>query len=116
MGLERVISQESTLEFITKPGVLFKTVVKPSSMVTGQYAKKVFHALLHGSPSVLPEDMSEKSRVGELLYSRNGLCEVLGNRGKPLKGMRRLIESVTTNSGLTLVELCTVYPPLCVQL
>lgn len=85
MGLGRVISQEGVLEFITKPGVSFGSVVKPHSMVTGQCAMKVFHAMLHGCPSVLPEDMSEKRRVVEFWYSRKGLCEVLGNRGEPLK-------------------------------
>lgn len=113
MGLGRVISQEGVLEFITKPGVLLGSIVKPHSRVTGQCAMKVLHALLHGCPSVLPEDMSEKRRVVELWYSRKGLCEVLGSCGE---GMSRLIESVTTDLGLILVELCIVFLPLCVQL
>lgn len=54
-------------------------------MLTGQCAKKALRALLHRCPSVLPEDMSEKMRVLEPLCSRNGLCEVLGNHGEPLK-------------------------------
>lgn len=46
--------------------------------------RKVLHTLLHRCPSVLPEDMSEKMRVVEPLYSRKGICEVLGSRGELL--------------------------------
>lgn len=54
-------------------------------MLTGQCTKKDLHALLHRCPSVLPEGISEKMRMVEPLYSRKGLCELLGNRGEPLK-------------------------------
>lgn len=54
------------------------------SALAGQRAEKVLYALLHRCP-VLPEDMSEKMRVVEPLYSRKGVCEVLGSRGEPLK-------------------------------
>lgn len=40
---------------------------------------------MHRCSSVLPEDMSEKMSMVEPLDSRKGICEVLGNRGEPLK-------------------------------
>lgn len=57
---------------------------------------------MHRCPSVLPEDMSAKTRVVKLC--RAGVGQVRGT----------FAGRVRTSLGSTLVELCTVCLPLCI--
>ena len=105
VGLGIVIPQKVYSDSL--PNLAFFSGLQWSSIykLARQCARKASHALLRRCPSVLPEDVPELRRAVEQVG------QVLGNCGEPLQ-----VKSVRTGLDFTLVELCTVCLPLCVNI